>query len=147
MKKTKALVVFWVGMLSAVVSIAAGIPEELVGSWGLNQKLTKESMMAAPDWTPESEKVLPVVFKRMSQVLYGFTEAAVTVSVRGKAQSLPVGDVRQSENAYEVDGMAGNKVVTLTISFIDKDNINIRSSASNDMDYYIWERVVEGGSN
>ena len=135
----KALAV--VAILTVPVAEAwAEMPDELKGSWVLDASATEEHLKTSPRWKAEDAKYLPTVLKRMSQFLFEFEESAIVSTMRGRQQIIPVVLKENSGNGYVFEGRVRDQSLTLTVSFVDDQTINIRSSASDDMDYFLWKR-------
>lgn len=126
-------------LLSATEALAE-MPQELKGSWILHAQATEDYVKTSPKWKAEDSKFLPTVIKRMSQVLYEFKDSAIIVSMRGKQQAIPVVLTERNAKRYVFEGTIRNTIVTMTVSFVDDATINIRSSTTDDMDYYLWKR-------
>ena len=118
----------------------AEMPKELKGSWILDASATEKHVTTSPQWTAEDAKYLPTIMKRMSQFVFEFEEDAIVSSMRGKQQSLPVVLKENSGKTYVFEGTIRDERVTVTVSFVDDRTINIRSSATADMDYFLWKR-------
>ena len=116
------------------------MPDALEGSWVLNAEATQAYVKSSPKWNEGDEKHLPMVLKRMSEVAYVFEGDAITISARGSAQMLPVALKSSEANEYVFEGEKGDDSVTLTVTISEEGNMNIRSSKTDDMDYYLWKR-------
>jgi len=124
---------------SATVA-SAEMPKELKGSWILDAQATQKYVKTSPKWKAEDEKHLPMIIKRMSQMQYKFTDDAIVMSMRGREQVIPVSLKKSDAKKYVFDGKLRGQDVTMTVFFMDDATINIRSSATDDMDYYLWKR-------
>ena len=127
-------------LISMLTTSMAEMPDTLKGSWILNADATSLYIKTSPKWDASGEKYLPTILKRMSQMAYVFNDKAIVVSMRGREQALPVTLSSSEDKTYVFDGELRGKSVTMTVSFIDETTINIRSSATDDMDYYLWSR-------
>lgn len=119
---------------------SADMPSALRGTWILDAEATVKNLKTSPKWKAEDEKYLPSILKRMSQIEHGFTHDEVTVSFRNKKQSIQVDAVKKDENKYLLSAKAGEHEITLTVTLKSGNRINIQSSATDDMDYYLWKR-------
>jgi len=124
----------------APIGAFAAMPEELKGSWILDAEATEKYMKTSPKWRAADEKYLPTILKRMSQVLYEFKGDTISVSMRGKRQVLPVALKKSSSKKHVFEGEVQGKLLTMTVAFVDDATINIRSSSTDDMHYYLWKR-------
>lgn len=118
----------------------AQMPDTLEGSWILDVEATQAYVKSSPKWKEADAKHLPMVLKRMSQVSYVFEGDAITISARGSAQKLPVTRKSSKAPAYVFEGEKGDDSVRLTVTISEEGNMNIRSSKTDDMDYYLWKR-------
>ena len=135
----QALLTFIIIAISTTASWAE-MPDALKGSWILDTAATEKYMQTSPKWTPEDAKYLPMILKRMSQAVYEFKENAFIVSMRGKTQTLPIILKHSEKQKYIFEGTLGDQTMTLTASITDEGNLNVRSSATDDMTYYLWKR-------
>jgi hypothetical protein len=140
MNKIKKATIIISAAVIPLLSTAAEMPKALKGTWILDAKATEAFIQTSPRWKPEDGKYLPMIMKRMSQVLYTFKDDSIIAAMRGKDQALPISSVKRDGNSYVFEGEARGKAVTLTIIPKKDGMINIRSSAHNDMDYYVWKR-------
>jgi len=140
MRKIEAVLAALVMAAVSTTAIAAEMPKELKGSWILNAEATTEYMKTSPKWDEATAKHLPMIIKRMSKLVYLFEDDVITVSMRGKGHALPVVLKSTDKKTYVFEAKAGKRVITLTVSINDAGNLNIRSSATDDMDYYLWKR-------
>lgn len=129
----------------AIVTISttttqAEMPEALKGSWIFDADATEAYMQTSPNWKAEDEKYLPTILKRMSQAAYEFTDDAFIVSMRGKTQALNVTLTHSEKKIYIFEGTLADQNITLTASINDGGGLNVRSSATDDMEYYLWKR-------
>ena len=119
----------------------ADMPEALKGDWVIDAPASEVHMQTSPKWKPEDAQYLPMIMNRMAQVRYAFAGDTITVSMRGKQQPLPVTLAKSEDKRWIFEGLAGEQTVTLTVSLNEAGNMNIRSSATDDMDYYLWKRA------
>lgn len=129
------------GAVVASASIGAEMPEELKGTWVLNQEATQEYVKQSPKWKAGDEKTLPLMLKAMSRIRYIFSEKSVTVVIGERKQELPVTLKEHKDGKWVFTGAVEGKQFTLTVTLDKKGNLNFRSSASDDMDYYLWQKA------
>lgn len=128
----------WILLVLSSVTMAE-MPELLKGTWVLDVKQTKNNIMDSPKWTPEGEKYLPRILKRMSNSIFLFEDGAITFQGKVKKEAIKVVLKESSKERYVFDVISDNRDMTVTVSFL-KDIINIRSSNTDDMDLYLWKR-------
>jgi hypothetical protein len=134
-----------VGLIVALVAVVSmgvfgEMPAELKGSWVIDIDASVEYMKTSPRWVDADAKYLPSIMKRMAQMGYVFEEGAASLSFRGKALALPITLQESREDTYVFETVVKEQVVFLTVIFMDDETINIRSSSSDDMHYYLWQR-------
>ena len=132
---------------STVDALSAEMPKDLKGFWILDAKATAAYMQTSPKWKAEDAKYLPRIIQRMSQATYLFEDGKITVSTRGRQQPLDVVLKTSEKPRYVFEGNVGDQALTLPVSITEAGNLNIRSSATDDMDYYLWKRgkLAAGG--
>ncbi|MBW2664449.1 MAG: hypothetical protein JRD93_21350 [Deltaproteobacteria bacterium] len=140
MKRIEHVLMALVIVVISATPVLAEMPKSLQGTWIIDAEATETYIKTSPKWKAEDAKYLPTIMKRMSQVVYEFDDDSITVSMRGKKQPLQVALKQSEKKSYIFEGNVGDKVFTLTVSITDEGNLNIRSSATDDMDYYLWKR-------
>ncbi|MBF0198535.1 MAG: hypothetical protein HQL32_12535 [Planctomycetes bacterium] len=140
MNKFKQLAVILLATAFPLIGFAAEMPKELKGTWILDAKASEAYIQTSPKWKPKDAKYLPKIMKRMSQVLYTFKDDSIIAAMRGKEQAFPITSVEREGENFLCKGNIKGKEVTLTVSLRKDGVINIKSSTTDDMDYYIWKR-------
>jgi hypothetical protein len=132
----------WLVLLSLITisSALAEMPAQIKGSWVIDAEGSEAFMKTSPKWDAAGAKFLPTILKRMAQVTYAFEGDNFVVAMRGKEHKLPVTLVKSEGNTHIFEAKRGEKVMTITVTLNDKDQLNVRSSGSDDMDYYLWKR-------
>ena len=137
---------FLAAVLLCVLSVPAfaatpvPMPENLKGTWKLNATATEAAMRTSPKWDADAEKYWPRILKRMSQVRYILEDGKIIAAMGEKKKEVPVTVKSQDGDVTVFDATAGDKPFTMTAT-LDKDgNLNLKSSATDDMDFYWWEK-------
>jgi len=129
------------GVLATAAS--AQMPQELKGSWSLNAPATEKYMKTSPKWSGMDERYLRIALNKMAQMRYMFAEDAIIVFAQGKKQTIPVSLKKSEPRKYTFEGKVLNQAFTLTVSYVDKTTINIRSSLTDETDYLLWSRKYQ----
>jgi len=120
--------------------------QTLVGKWVVDLPATKEEMKKSPKWqqASEEEKELPKAVEEFIKQMKMVATAEALEFYRGE---------RKNEVPYQVKSVEGNVVVaemdargqkvTLTFTFQSDDRMMYKSSATDDMDYYVWTRLKD----
>lgn len=140
MSNTRSVVLGLAIMVLSATGAMAEMPVRLKGTWILDAEATAALMKTSPKWKAEDEKYLPTILKRMSLMLYEFEDHAISVSMRGKKQVLAVVLQESSAKKHVFKGTVEGETVAMTVSFVGDATIKIRSSSTDDMDYYLWKR-------
>lgn len=145
-KREKCMSRIWIVMGALMIlafsttATLAEMPEELKGTWILDAQATEHYIMTSPKWKPETAKYLPTIMERMSYYVFEFDEGVIIASRRAKKETLPVALKENDKKKYVFKGEIRNQTITMTVTFVNDTTINIRSSATDDMDYYLWKR-------
>lgn len=142
--KTKSFIVSFIGAtLFAHVALAT-IPEVLIGGWMIDAVATAENLKNSPKWDEKNAKVMPIILNRMSSVVCTFDAGTMTVSDGEKKDTLTVELQNSEARLYVLAGKSGDDEVTIRATFTEEGLLNIRSSTTDDMDYFLWKRTPEG---
>lgn len=134
-----ALVKFVLLMFTATL-VLAEMPRELKGTWILDVEATELNMKASPEMKPEDEKYIPTILKRMSQYQWNFDEGVIESSRGSKKQALSVSLEESDKNKVVFKGRLNDQAIIMTVVFVSDKVINILSSATDDLNYYLWTR-------
>lgn len=126
-------------MFTATLALAE-MPGELKGTWILDVKATEHNMKDSPEMKPEDEKYIPTILKRMSQYQWKFEEGVIESSRGSKKQELSVTLQESDKNNAVFKGKLNNQTIIMTVVFVSDRVINIRSSATDDLNHYLWTR-------
>ncbi len=124
------------------LNVQAQLHDDVVGVWQLDREETESNIRQSPKWDEEIERVLPMILTKMEAINYNFTGAVLTV-VQGERKQVFDYIVSSDAGANPVvlEMLVDGQTVNLEITFISDNQINIKSSETDDMDYYIWKRV------
>ncbi len=111
------------------------------GKWVIDKEATGEYARQSPRWKEEDEENLP----RMLDMLAGmyFLEISadsIAIEARGRRMEIPAEIVESSGSRRVYGGVFGGREVVFTAESRGKENINLRSSMSDDFDYILWKR-------
>jgi len=132
--------IFVLAFTTMLTTAFAELPAELAGSWVLDSEASEKFVKTSPKWDAEGAKFLPTILKRMAMVQYTFEEGSISVSMRGKAQKIPASLVKSEGQVHTFEAKAGDKTFTITATINEKGQLNMRSSSTDDGDYYLWKR-------
>jgi hypothetical protein len=111
------------------------------GTWQVDFERTMEESKKSPKYVPGDAERLPVIVKTMMNALtLKITGQAVTYVQGTRELSLPYRLERDDASTVLVVTQDG-KQFTLTLSLRDGQVMNVKSSGSDDLDYYIWKRT------
>ena len=134
----------WLLALVCAGNAVAGVPEELRGAWVIAPKETEAFMKTSPKWKPEDAKYLPKIMERMSLAVYEIGDGTLTMSIRRSKRTLPIVLKESGKKKHVFETKVGENTVVLTMTVNAQGFLNIRSSATDDMDYYLWKRTPAG---
>jgi len=134
-----AFVVLSVVAFSTAAALA-DMPKELKGTWILDAEATEKYVQTSPKWKDEDAKRLPMIMKRMSQVLYELKDGAMIATMWGRSQTVAVTLNKRDGKSYVFDAKVRDQTMTMTVTFVSDATITIRSSTTDDMDYFLWKR-------
>jgi hypothetical protein len=112
------------------------------GTWEVDVDRTMLEVKKSPKYTPEDAERLPAVVKRMMATLrIRVTDKTITYLQGSEEMSVPFRVERSTETSAVLVLSQGGKDFTLTLSLREGKYMNVKSTASDDLDYYIWKRA------
>lgn len=143
-----------VGFFFLLTATAFGAEERLdafVGTWNIDYDATLKEARRSPKYRPGDEKVMRKVIRRIADsTTLAITESELSFVVNSKA-SVMAYEIKSQTPGRAVlvyknqNAEAGNAEATLTLEARMEGRLNLRSSLTNDMDYYIWRRADAKG--
>ncbi|MFK5923207.1 MAG: hypothetical protein QM496_13595 [Verrucomicrobiota bacterium] len=112
---------------------------DIIGEWKINaDKSAHEVIKAGKADAGKLEQVKQSIKQRIER----FTIVVGEKSLSVKGKELPYHRVSESPGEVVTETEAEGKKVILTFSSFDEQSITIKSSATNDMDYYVWDKTL-----
>jgi len=124
---------------------AAGNP--FVGQWAPHYERTLEEGKKSPKYRPETaEKVSAMIKKIMESMKLEVTAEEMVYLVGGTRLALPytVASTNPAEKTMTITLETQDSEAQVTFHLIDDKYMNFKSTGSDDLDYYIWERAPAG---
>jgi hypothetical protein len=140
-------------LMAMVVALAcagaarAQMPDALKGTWVIDAEASTAYMKTSPKWTDKDAEHLPMIFKHLAGVVYIFADNTIAVATGKERQTYAATLKSRDGNTYVFDTKAGDQPITLTATLTAAGKLNVRSSATNDMDYYLWQRGQPAAAN
>ncbi|MBZ0165430.1 MAG: hypothetical protein K8I00_01395 [Candidatus Omnitrophica bacterium] len=117
------------------------LAEKLRGTWVLDTSRTLTYAKTSPKYTEKDASRLPGQLKLLRNLMKIEITAQHVITFRGdRSQPLAYRVESSAHNQVVLTGRTRGQDVTLTFMLIDGDAMNMRSSGSDDMDYFIWTR-------
>lgn len=140
MRTIKAYILISITALALSATALAEMPKELKGTWVLDVDATVKQMKTSPGGNDQARKRFTEIVKRMSQVMFEFTNDSLVLSIGETMRTLTVASKNNQANVSVFEGKAGEEPFTLAVSVANETNINFRSSLNNDLDSCLWKR-------
>ncbi|MCA9403244.1 MAG: hypothetical protein KC897_05630 [Candidatus Omnitrophica bacterium] len=120
--------------------------ERLKGTWVIDYNGTLEYAQTSPKYTPKEAAVLPGQLK----LLRGLMKIQVTdtqvITHRGDRKQVVAYTTADADaDRVILKTEARGQQVTLTFTFLPGGGMNMRSSATDDMDYFVWRKLRPPG--
>ena len=143
MRKSIAFVVligiFWV---SQAVAGNDDAMNKFLGLWHVDFERTMEAAKKSPKYSAKDAERLPAMVKKMVQMMQIKLANDSMSYVRGSREmNLPYRVKTASGDSATVSCSRGNKTFDVRFTLIEGKYMNFKSTASDDMDYYIWKRT------
>lgn len=131
-------------LLTCILSPAATADDTsvFVGEWTINTAKTLEAGKKSPKYNPDDQAIVEKVVNRMAKVLkLKVTPQEMIYLQKGKEIKFPYTATQSTKTKMVAQASIQDKQVTITFTLIDGKWMNMKSTGTDDMDYYIWQRV------
>jgi hypothetical protein len=119
----------------------APAPNPFVGKWSIDYDRTMTGIAAAPDQRPEVAEVMGIFIKKIaSDTHIQVTPAEIIYSIADDTFPSPYTITAQNASTLTTKSQQDGKDVIVTFTLVDKKYMTFKSSASNEMDRYVWTR-------
>lgn len=116
---------------------------QIQGVWKVDFDLTMEEVKKSPKYDAEDSTIPSMIKSMMATMNIQITDTDMIYSRRGKKMSIPY-TIKSSDNtSLTLAVKQGPTEATIILTLRDENHMNFTSSASDDMDYYVWERSSE----
>ena len=135
---TAVIIVLWCGATTAdELNMAV-----FKGVWAVHYDRTMEEGKKSPKY--DEERMPAMIRGMMSKMKIKMTDSEM-IYLRGtKEIKLPYTATSADADSASVVVKQGENEATITFTLIDNTYMNFKSSGSDDMDYYVWQRTAEG---
>jgi hypothetical protein len=115
-----------------------------VGQWGVDVPATLEEMKKSPKYNPDQAAQYAAHVKKMSgQLLLTVAESQINIDVDMRTRAIPYKLVNSTEKETQVAFDTGKQKGIITFVQIGNDHINFKSTASEEMNIYVWKRSLD----
>ena len=115
---------------------------EFQGLWSVDYELTLEEVKKSPNYSQEEFNQMPAIIERMLAMMQIQISGNELIYRRGSTETvLPCSTERVSGSATFAVCTVQGQTVEVKFTLIDGEYMNLKSSGSDDLDFYIWERI------
>ncbi|MDJ0703692.1 MAG: hypothetical protein QNJ46_10470 [Leptolyngbyaceae cyanobacterium MO_188.B28] len=115
---------------------------EFQGLWGVDYDLTLEEVKKSPDYSQEELDQMPEIIKGMLAMMQIQISGNGLIYRRGSTEtSLPCSVEEVSGASTLAVCTVKDQAVEVTFTLINGEYMNLKSSGSDDLDFYIWKRI------
>lgn len=137
-------IVFLLLAATSSFSYADGV-QELYGTWTVDYEQTLEKAKENPKYSADEMDEMPQIIKKMVETMkVRLTPSNMIFFKNDKEKSYPFMLVAESKNTARIEYNTGEKQFFLDFTLIDKEHMSFKSSASDDMDSYVWKKMNSG---
>jgi hypothetical protein len=122
------------------------VESKIVGKWKINVEKSIERFKTSPKVKPEDHASLSTIVEMMAgkiQMEITSTELKAAMGSREQVMEYTVTSTDADAQSVTVSITAGKKEVTVVYTMVDDSHMYFVSSGTDDMDYYVWQRVEE----
>ena len=140
----KRFIILFIIIFVTILSCSKQSVEMLPGRWIVDYDRTMKAVMNDKIWKDMSDMERDYFPDILMDTIKGFVmridDKALTFSMRGNDLSYPYIIEKEEGNSLILISDTGDEEVRLIFRIIDRNHISFKSSATNDMDFYIWKR-------
>ncbi len=123
-------------------ALAAEVPEDMKGTWKLNHDESMELMKTSPKYKESERDMLSRTIKKREPLMtLTVTSSSATVAVGKRGQTIPFTVVSFTKAEVATKAKAGEKEFELKLKRIKGKFLQMVSSASDDMNFFAWEKL------
>lgn len=112
-----------------------------IGLWRVDFERTMEEAKKSPKYSAKDAERLPTIIKKMMEMMaIKLADGSMSYARGSRETTLPYKVKTASGNSATVAFTHGDKTFDVRFTLIDGNYMNFKSTASDDMDYYIWKR-------
>jgi hypothetical protein len=134
------MTLFFAALFTAV-SLCAEMPQKVQGVWIVDAEASSKNLRTSPKWDESSEKSLPMLMKMISKMALVFDAESMKLLMPKREMKLPMKLKSSEESQFVFDASAQGKTFQVTISLRTDGVMNMKSTGSDDMDYFLWKKV------
>jgi|GEM_PF-1603060 len=117
------------------------------GLWTIDVDKTMESVKSSPKYdASEDEEFKSTITSMMKRMKLSITTDKVIYHIGQKQEVIALGKKVTSPSSVIAEVDSNGKKVTLTFTAVGEKHLNLKSSASHDMDYIIWGKAAPKAS-
>ncbi|MCP4112748.1 MAG: hypothetical protein GY749_45675 [Desulfobacteraceae bacterium] len=116
----------------------------ITGKWGVDYERTLEEMKKSPKYDPEKDEQFQRLIKEMMESMTLEIKESYIIyhlEIAQQTEEAAFEVVSSSKDSLIVAGEIEGNEFELTFRLIDNEFLNVVSSATDDMTYYIWKRI------
>ena len=111
-----------------------------IGTWIIDYDRSLEEAKNSPDYTPAAAEKMPAFIKKlMEQMKLQITDSEIVYMMGENRQAMAYTIESQTATSLVANAHAGENRASMNFTLIDGQYMNLKSSASDDMTYYIWK--------
>ena len=123
-------------------SVFAETPKEIKGTWFVDKVLTEEALMNKPGITEQDKKHIPNILKHMQKSSFEFTDDQLIITMGSRTKSSKIQYQNKESDIYTFSAFMRGKEGTVKVTINSNDKLNMKSSASDNMDEYLFKRFT-----
>ncbi|MCP4347320.1 MAG: hypothetical protein GY795_17580 [Desulfobacterales bacterium] len=116
----------------------------ITGKWGVDYERTLEEVKKSPKYDPEQDEQFQRLIKEMMESMTLEIKESYIIyhlEIAQQTEEAAFEVVSSSKDSLIVAGEIEGNEFELTFRLIDNEFLNVVSSATDDMTYYIWKRI------
>ena len=116
------------------------------GNWTVDYDRTMEETKKSPKYKPEVEQLFAMLIQNtVDKTKLEITSDKIISSKDQQEQALPytIASISTDGKTMIATATTAQEQVQITFTLVDNDYMNFKSTATSDMDYYIWKRTTQ----
>ena len=129
----------------SVNTVFANDIDPFIGKWSVNVEKTFEEIQSSTKFNPENAETDKKILSSLAGLMRIELSNSSITYIRGKkSRVIPYKINSSTPSSFTAEVVINEKSFTLSFRLLDGEFLNMKSTGSDDMDFYIWQKFIKG---